>query len=225
MYRRRYRKRKYPKRSRISRYLSTGAKALMVGSSALRIAKQVKNLVNVEFKHHEVSSSLTCVGTGHIISLSSVAQGDSQTTRDGDSIRGKSLQIRIRMGHNASGGTGQTVRMILFIDKQNNQPGTCDPTLSGTPYGVLNQSTLQSLTLPENSGRYKILKDKMYTMTNDIKELIDLKIYKKINPKITFTSSSTNVAQKNNIYMLVFSNEATNGPSFAYATRLRYIDN
>lgn len=223
------RRKNFRKRSayyRYGKYMSTGAKALMLGSSALKLAKRIKTMVNVEYKSHDEIQTENPTTTGGIISLTNVIQGDSSIFRDGNQIKMTSFNMKYRLTHNASGNAYQTVRMILFLDRQNNNPGSTDPSVSGTIHSILDNATIPSQMKLSNAKRYKVLLDKTYNLQDGQRESITGKYFKKFKGiKIRYESGTTNPARENNLWLLTLSNVATNTPAVQLTTRVRFVDN
>lgn len=228
MYRKRYRKFNRKKRSTLSRvgkYMSTGAKGLVLASTALKVAKQVKSMINVEFKNYEQQFNASVTNAGLIQCLNDPSQGDQEGNRDGDSIRCKSVSITGYLRANAAGTTTQRIRVIIFIDKENNSPGTTDPTVGTTAYRVLNDADYTEFKYIENSNRYKILKDKTYMLNKDTKEEIPFKYYKKLSLKTYYIDQNNDTPKKNGIWFILISGSTSEHPGYYFNTRLRYVDN
>lgn len=168
--------------------------------------------------------------TGSIQVLSAVAQGDGFAARTGEVINPISLQIRGDIKGSDTATTSYNVRIIVFQDKQIRSsalPTAADvlEDVSGNTDDVF--SPLNHVSL--NAKRFNILMDRTYLVdprapnyyTKDSAQRLVL--FKKLRGKIVYTNTSTGT-QKGNIYMLILSDTATNGPSVNFWSRLRFDD-
>lgn len=192
-----------------------------------QLAKYVKSLVNVEYKNLDVSQATTATTTASLWSISNIPQGIQVEQREGDSVKLKSITARIRLSSNASSTLDfQYARLIMFVDKDNNNPGTTDPTAATTAaYKILEADTVESHLFLDNASRYHVLLDKVVTLTEGGKEYYFEKYYKPMDMKIQFDGTATEPAKKNNVWIYIVGSEATNGPNFSINTRIRYVDN
>lgn len=192
------------------------------GTQLWKDVKMLKNLINVEFKKHDVYNSVNSNNTGNLILLNGLSNGDDYNDRDGRSVRFKSIQVQTRTLLNPS-STNTVFRMILFLDKQAN---------AGSPAvtELLDVSTAARTDAFRNLDyrkRYVILKDKRFTINSDYPEKI-VDFYKKLDMKTIYDDSSTstiNDITTNSLYLYLVSDEVTNTPATLYNVRLRFIDN
>lgn len=218
-------KRRYKKKRGWKKFRRWTTWGMSNAAKALIIAKSVKSMMNVEFKRRDTNTSTNIDSDGFLQPLSLIAQGDEDTNRNGNSVKLKSIQYRGKVARNPAGSTTQTLRMILFIDKLNGAPGVTEPLVSDAPYGVLaNPSTISQVRF-ENRKRYTILKDRTFQVNDESKQTVVLKYYKKMNMKIEFKDDTTLNALYNNLWLLLISDSAENGPSWDSEARIRFLDN
>lgn len=226
-YKRKY-KRKFYKRRKPFRWYKP--KNLMkygaVAYSALKGVQYLKSLVNPEYKYYDGNSSVTPDTTGAFLALTPVAQGDGGNARDGNSIKLKHMNFKFTLSINAA-ATDTLVRLIFFIDKHNAHTGTTDVTISGDDYSLLESATLISNKKRENNTRYVILSDRTYRLNINNKGLIASRFTHRFNMEVKWNPSNTGFVQadKNAIYCMYMSNEATNKPTLAYRWRIQWLDN
>lgn len=227
--RRRYRKPYFKKRRpwyAARNMLGYGAAAM----TALKIAKEVKSMVNVEYKYHDYNLNTTLGSpstTGAIDCVNEVPGGDSDQSRDGTQIKGVSIQMKGKLTQNASQiNTGTAVRLILFLATSLDDT---EPTVATTELGFLNSNSTIALRNLDGSSRnrYIPLWDKVFhlgpaELNQDIKHF---KYYKKISLKFRYASTATDHPRKNALYMIALSDEATNTPTLEGALRIRFVDN
>lgn len=183
-----------------------------------RLKKQVKGMIpKTESKYKDVSQAATTITTtATVTNLAPMSSNSTATTAVGTQFQVKSWLWRASITPNATAGVNY-LRVILVRDKQSNlaAPAIADVLESSTNY----MSPLKDAY----SDRFKVLFDKMYTVDTDANGSQVDKIYRKLNFKISFESAS-NLPYTNGLYLLQLSDQATNGPSVAWYSRVRYID-
>lgn len=189
----------------------------------------LKELVNVEFKFndkdHTGAFAINSSASTSFFLLNGLATGDTSESRDGDSVRYKSIQIAGVIFANGTSKVGP-VRCILFIDKS---PNGVAPTLGNL---LANNSAVTNLYCPRNldyKKRFVILSDQLFNPSygND-NEAIPFKIYKKLNMHTIYGLGSVGTIAditSNALYLVLISQETTNTPSGELYSRLRMIDN
>ena len=147
-YRKRYRKKK---RSKLPWY-ERKYTASQLAKKAWKTAKWLKSVVNVEKKICDTTPNGGVSSSGTVVPITTVAQGDSQIARDGNSIKCTSLLMRGTFTQNPS-ATNSYMRVIYFIDNQqiaDTTPGVTD---------VLQSASVTSPLNPSSLGRFSIIKD------------------------------------------------------------------
>lgn len=111
--RRRRRRKWYPKRTAANWY-----KYANYAVNGLMLAKKVARLVNVEVKEGTTTNTLTNVDhtTGLVATLNGFAQGDTDSTRDGDSV--KMMRVRGKVYWKENGANDSVGRFVIVHDKQ-----------------------------------------------------------------------------------------------------------
>lgn len=210
-----YRRRPYNRRTRYGYFGKAGSDA----TKALQMAGKALSLINVEFKHNDNTTSIANQTTSATVqNLFIPTQGDTDTNRNGDSVKVVSLQAKFDIYHNSS-ATNTITRIMLIQDKQTNGavPNASD---------ILSVTSVIGLRNVDWGKRFNVLFDrKVHTdSTNPIKFL---KFYKKITVHMEFGGNAGSIADinKNSFIVLAISDEATNGPQINRATRIRFIDN
>lgn len=219
--RRPYRRRTYRRRRRAPSRMAIYSAA---GSQLWRDVQKLKNFVNVEFKYIDNATNGIATSTLTSFLLNGVPEGDDQSSREGDSIRFKSIQLNANLSYvNAT----SNVRMIIFIDTQ---PRAGAPVMADviTGTGVGATTGLRNL---DNRSRFVILKDKTWMVNNTTLSTHPIKWYRKLDMKSYYTTAaatSTSI-QSHALWMFLVSDipiaSAANAPVFDGICRLRYIDN
>jgi len=217
--RRTYRKKYYKKKkSNYNSYANTAIKAL-------RVANQVRQLVNTEFHYHDTSTTQSPVDyNGDVGSLMDIPQGDGDDERQGDSIRMKNLTMQGMVEYDAAGSLdNQVVTIMILLDKQNKVSLAAD---------VLEASYIATGIAPfAPKDRDKMYQTKMLAKrtvsVNADKPLSRFKInLSNINFHTQYENETTTI-NTNDLKLLIISNDpsATDGPNITYIARLTFIDN
>lgn len=216
--------RRFKRKSYKKKYTrSSRASASSIARTALRAAKFVKSLVNVEYKNIDASAStIAFSNAGALVNISKCAEGTEYNQRVGRSIKLKSVLVRMTLQINAAATVPCRGRVMLFIDTQNLGaiPSTTD---------VLNTAdTLSPLDINGTAGnRFKVLYDRTYTFTVGNNTACAPKVYKKLHNHAKFKGSTGNDSDclEGQVYLLFITDVATNVPTYSYNSRVRFLDN
>jgi len=220
----RYNRRSYAKRRGPYRGRVNWSKSLSTASKALTLARQVKQMVNVEYKHHtKTETALDCVSTVSPVCLCLIPSGDVDTKRDGSKVRAKWITFNYTLTMHAS-AVSTVVRVMLVIDTQTNQTA-----FSGSDL-LLDTSIADNIVSPlnlDNAGRFRVIYDRYHSFSVNANRIIARKVYKKLNLPLKFDASTPGIEDltQNSIHLVCFSTEATYEPKITYISRIRYIDN
>lgn len=183
-------------------------------------AKKVERVLNKqsELKYYYSSLDTTVGTTASILSLSSISQGNSVTTRVGDRVNPTSLSIRGRV---AVADAYNLVRILVF--KWNNNNLSDSPTSAEL---ISNISSGEAITTsaPLVHKNYKMLLDKTLVVTTD-----NAARYFKYNIKLNRDKEILFNAGANNghglYYVCVVSDSAAaSHPDVYLQSRLRFRD-
>lgn len=180
-----------------------------------QIAKKVVEK-NREVHQADTSAFLIVSNTATITHLSTIAQGDGVTNREGNTV--KLLSIQLRASYVTTDATN-IFRVILFRWKDRSTP---------TAAQVLNSSSNPLSTLNNNTSKmYHILYDKLIATDtyNPIRVTKKFLNYQKRPYTISFEGSGASDYSEGNIWMLVLSDSGSIGhPTMDYYMRLRFVD-
>lgn len=182
------------------------------------IKKKVK-LLNVEVKHFETSDSgnFTAIGsTPAPILLSSIAQGDSSVSRDGNSVKSIALEMRTTVNYNAT--ANQNIRVLIVKSKfgENIQPEYTD---------ILNNTAnIQAFRNVDQSKGYKVLYDKILPMNDQIKQRV-LKCHLKLSHHMKWDGSNGTDHTYGMLWAFLVTDNGTYPCDYNLYTRLRFVDN
>lgn len=198
-------------RRKMRRRRRQGGLKKMVTSIVKKQFKPELKVASIARTTYAVSSTGTVPAT-----LTGVAEGDGQEERVGNSYCLKSLQVKGSLIVNAA-ASNTAVRLLLIIDKR--QVSDTAPTWTG----VFESHNLESFKENLYHNRYKILLDRSYTL-NATTPRIPINWYKKMNLNVKFNGTASSDYEANHVYLFCISNEATNTPTLAYSSRIRYYD-
>lgn len=188
---------------------------------ALQLARKTAKEVNrrEKKKADSVYSAIQPGNTGTTENrLTGIAQGDQDYERSGNQITVTSISGRLS-GIMAGAAVGTTARFVIVQDLQ--QISDVDPGWAD----VFSQQAPEALLEHETVGRFRILYDKVVQMSNSGTRQFYFKFYKKCNVKVRYNGANATDHQKNGIYFMHISNEATTKPSVWGNIRLNYTDN
>ena len=220
-------KRGYKNKKRTYRpgYKACGTMVLSDAQRALVKVSQLKSLLNVEYKHHNISSSSTAItDAGIITNVSSLNEGVISINWDGGQVKWTSFRFAYHLGISASAFRSM-VRIMVVHDKQTNQ---AQFTLADLLFDATIVDAINSPYNINNASRFNVLYDKKHVLTdNGANQLISRLLHKKLNIKMRYDADAGTVADQSqdSISLVFISNEVTNDPTITFNYRARFIDN
>jgi hypothetical protein len=192
---------------------------------ALAAYKGAASLLNAEFKHTDVTFSQAISSTATVDILTATAQGDGNTTRDGNSIKAKGFWGDLAISAHSS-STLTRVRLVFFVDTRNSGAA---PTAGGVIDTAISCTGLPNVDSEPN--RYVILSDQIHTLVyagdSRIKHVrVDL-TQQMMDMHLLYTGTTAVVGSVRgpHLFLLALSSEATNTASIVADFRLIYVDN
>lgn len=220
-----YRKRKRKQRTYPpwwSKWLMKSGSVQDVAYSALKGVLALRSLINVEKKKYDVSASSTT--SGNVIILNSIGQGDTDQSREGNSVLMKSLLFR---GYLSTSATAGVTRVRIMLIRDNQQIGDTAPSQSD----ILDGDFTDPIQAPLNNntvGRFTVLADRKYCLNQLVAAQSmaqEISIYLRMNKHARYNGTSGSDIQKNGIYCLFIHDQPTYSPQLNYSSRLTYVDN
>ena len=178
-------------------------KAKMTKSTPYK--KQV--ILAPELKYLDTAFSTDATTTGAVISLSTLATGNTVLTRDGNKIVPKSFELRIRLELEAI-TQNAVIRFVLVRDRQANQVAV--PAFNN----VYDSITPESLRVIANLSRYDILMDKTVTMNTEsgaVQKMFFKKYVKVKGDVVTSYVDNTAAVPVTNGYSLLYISDVAAG--------------
>lgn len=182
---------------------------------------KLKGLVNSEMYKFDLSNNaLSPSNTGTVTHLTSIAQGDGDGARTGNSVFVRSANIKGYIQRNAAGSGVQIVKLSLVIDKQ--QVGDSAPTWADIYEGTDVNCHLNSDTV----GRFSILWTRTYILDNLSTPLAKFDLNKVMRHHVRYNGVNGTDIQKGGLYLVAVSSQATsNFPALNFDSRISYHDN
>lgn len=216
-YRKKGRKRNFG--SRLAKLGQSYSPKDSIAWKAFRLAKKVADAVNVEYKYTQIDDTGTAQSySGGYAEICSPVVGTSDITRIGDSIKIQHLSLRGCAKYNSAGSDGQTVRLVIFKDKQNKVSAVSDIVDS---VGTVTAPFFNKVY--DNRFQTKFIYDRTFYV-NSQKIEVPFHIELPINMHKQFQAGTTTV-QSGSLKYLIISDQATNGPSITMHGRVTFTDN
>jgi len=193
-----------------------------------------------EKKYNDENGAFSISDTGTIRLLNGLLLGTSATTRVGQKIMMKSVQIRFQITGPDAGNTPTLnsvwLRCMIVYDAQpNGQTFTFGDLLEDASTSNVAISPLSMA----NSSRFKILYNKVHTIQSQLATSVEVptfsdmwdETYQKLNLETHYSNSNNGDIQDIRtgalfLAMICFTNgAAANQPGVTYYSRIRYYDN
>lgn len=215
-----YRNNNYKKRKRSS-WGGTLKEAGNTAIKALRVANQVRSLLNVEFKAIDtVRLGQEVTSSGYEVDLSPIAKGDDAEDRDGDQVKLKRVVIRGGLFENI---TYHSVTRIMLV--KSIKGSVAGPVASGM---LASSATAAApFSQKENEFRkfYKILWEKTVSAVS-LNEKLHFKINKALDFVTIYDASTGTTASENGLWLVMISDQITGqAPTTTFSARCWFIDN
>lgn len=220
---RRYKKRYRKRRSNAPSVGGCASLGLSYAKKALSYSKYLRTLLNVEYKYFDTSKPIAEVlNTGVITPLTHIPQGDTVSTRDGDSVRAKMLSIKGNMLGSSGGLALQPITIIVFQWFDSSAPAVGDILGPGAPNPIspLNRT---------RTDKFKVLMRKQWVLSNMPANPDNIKQYSqaiKLNTHVKWNATGAANVESGHFYVLEISDATTTVcPQTRFIARVSYIDN
>lgn len=210
---------KFPKKKRSTK------KDSRIKTMVRQIARQEVQS-RAEKKYHLASESAISVpyGTPTLSSLSDVAQGDTDISRDGDSLYARSVRVRGEWAVDGTIPTAATIRLIIFRwfpDSSTDAPAVT--SILSSAY----TSSARVVSAPyhhDMRSKYRILYDKnMIVIPSTAVECRTFDTgYIRLGFKINYLASGTHGSNK--LYILITSSVNSDAPDGNYVAKMTFND-
>lgn len=190
------------------------------GSQLYRDVKWLISVVNVEDKYVDTNNSIAFTNAWQYALLNPVSQGTTPNTRIGQSIKTVGLEFRFNAFINAASTASQTIRIMIFKDKQPNgaNPGVADVY----PAGSLTPRVVGYL------DRFQIMFERTYVLNTVNTTIITEAYIETMGFHVEFNTGNAGTIADitvNSVFVGFFSDQAVSLPQFSYNSRFAYVDN
>lgn len=192
-----------------------------LAARAYKMVRQLKKDTRPEYKSID-TTGVTTVGTaGSVFVMNICARGDDINNRDGRVITCKSLAINLDFTANPI-ATLDTQFRVAIVHARNVDGLSPAFTDIFTATDFVSQRNLS------NRSEYRILMDKVITLSPDSYAKKNIRVYKRFNIKTIFNAGTAGTVadvETGGIFFFFFSSDNVNLPTMAGTYRLRFIDN
>lgn len=218
------------KRGYFKKAYKAGAKRYSKGGkfSSTRLVKDVamlKSLINAEKKFMDYNLTPTISSTASYNHINGCAQDDTETGRDGQSVKMVSLYVEGYVTLNAS-ATQDNVRISVVLDRQVNGSGPAytDIYESSNPASFRNKDTVD---------RFQVLKSQNIILSHNGANLkkfcfyINLGKFDQKDMHVKYNGALATLASiyTNALYITWVGTQATNTSTAVINSRIRFVDN
>lgn len=210
-----------------------GPKVARVASTAYKTAMAVASLVNAEYKYTDFTHNTTLGTSISTTCLTTMAQGNTDITRNGDSIMMKYNYLKGYCVYNSAANASQRIRVCIVRDMNNS---TTAPTLAKL-FATTGAGLVE--VAPHNKDyteQYKVLYDKLFYVDAS-RPVAHFKYYKKFlmgkdkqgrpikSAHCTFSGAADTDLGKGHLWLCQFSSHGLNSPTVVWYNRFGYVDN
>ncbi len=190
-------------------------------NDVMPIVKLAKKVFNTENKFLTTSAVATSISTTPaLIGLNLMAQGNTASTRLGDTVKFDFIQWNIVCTINPAAAASQ-IRVLIVRDEQPN----------GATFGytsLMDSVAVTSLTNFKQETRFYMFVDEIITLDSNGPQTLTFRGSKSIGFHTNYGLGNAGTIadiSKNSLNLCFVSNEATNTPSVTYDVRVLFVDN
>ncbi len=210
-----------PRSKKNSNFYARSGRYITKADQALKVARAVRNLINVEYKSLRTAFGTTDSTTMAIKNLTAVGQGDDYVNREGRKVRAVALSIKGSVVQHAS---ATTTCWRVIVARDNN--GSTTTPVDGDLISAANLFDGKNKNDdPQSNARFTVLMDKVIQMSDSGSRRFTVDRYIKLNHHQYFSGTATTDEGKGAIYAFTASTEATNVPTVVIDCIYKFIDN
>lgn len=185
---------------------------------------EIRKLINVEEKYVDLTGNPNFDYTGTAVYLSGLSQGDTVSTREGNSIK---IQ-KIKFNYNLVWSTGLTQARVLIVRDLQNQGATitCNDVLESTGNVYAPLSMIDYINGPLQNKRFSIVYDNMTTL-DQYHPVKSFQFESSHDCHVYFRDTGSTVASAGNgsYFLLIISNVLASTPNINFYWRMEFTDN
>lgn len=191
------------------------------GRQALQDINYLRRFINTETNYTDaVVNGVASSTTATFTLLNGIQLGDTAATRTGQSVKCVKIDLNIAVVGNQS-ATSILGRILVVMDKQAN-------AATFAVGDLLNATTVTSMFTIGNQMRFSVLYDESYAMNINgnfcfvERKLLNCQSHTEYNTGNAGTVADINT---NSIYLIHFTDQATNTPLISFYSRYWFVDN
>lgn len=195
--------------------------------TAVKMVRRLRRHVNrneeLKNKDNIIVPGTVITSAGSVLYITNIAQGNNEINRTGKRITLHSVLVRISVFPNSTNPAGNNLRFMIVQDRNNvgSTPGVSD---------VLQQLSSTAPLLSTATMRFRVICDRLYSVIAG--QVVNDKLYCKLeyrrnilNPiQYTGTADTDGSAGSGALFIMMVSDEATNGPVVHVNARTRFKD-
>ncbi len=201
--------------------ISYGDMYKKVYTDIMPIVNLARRMFNTENKYLDTVGSMSISTTASLVLLNGMAQGNTASTRLGDTVKFNFIQTNITVTINAA-ATASVLRIFLVRDEQSN-----GSAFAYTSYAATNNNPV-TLTNFTQEQRFFTYVDELICVDSAGPQVLSFRTSKNLgfHTNYGFGNAGTVADISNNsLYFVMISSEATNNVTVSYAWRLLFVDN
>jgi hypothetical protein len=181
--------------------------------------RSIKRLLNTEVKCFQAAgANITPTTTGTITDfLSGIAQGVTDITRVGDSMKVLRLSVNYQLSMNNTAAATQFCWVAIIRANDEIMTAAQLNTLDGNAYAYLGDLAW------DYKDQYRVLWQKRMVVDPEHQSLIG-RVDLRLNDHAQYNAGG-NTLNSGSIFMAIWSNSTTNNPDFGYVLQVEFVDN
>ncbi len=205
-------------------YRSCGKMVYGDAKKALKLARTVKSMLNVEYNIADtVLTNVSTTITPLIVQLSNLAVGDTNITRDGNQVKFTNIQLKYFFTINAS-AVNTCCRILLVLDKQTNGSIFAGNIL------LKNVTVNDNVNSPYDENhrrRFRILYDRVHDLSDNGNQIGRGRKFIKVNIPVRYVGAAGDITDlsEHSLALVHMATETTNTPVLNAFCRLLFVDN
>lgn len=190
-----------------------------LGDGIDKSIRSIRRLLNAEVKCFQAAgANITPTTTGTITDfLSGIAQGVTDITRVGDSMKVLRLSVNYQFSMNNTAAATQFCWVAILRANDEIMTAAQLNTLDGNAYAYLGDFAW------DYKDQYRVLWQKRLVVDPEHQSLIG-RVDLKLNDHAQYNAGG-NTLNSGSIFMAIWSNSTTNNPDFGYVLQVEFVDN
>lgn len=192
-----------------------------LATKAFTLAKTLATVINAEKKYADTAYTGTnCSNAYTPTSVTAIVQGATANQRNGNSIKLVSLNMK---GYIAQSANFNAMARVMLVRDKFNQ-GTI-PAIADILQNTASTQTVVSPLNIDNAGRFQVMYDRLFTMTNTGQSQVFFKKYFKLNHHARYNGAAATDEKQGQIFVLFITEQTASVPLATVNFRVGFYDN